>query len=74
MLGTLLLIVAANLAALAGPWLVGVAIDRGIPPLLHGGHAGPLALSVAGFVAAVLSRRSPPGRSSSRWAGSARRS
>jgi ATP-binding cassette, subfamily B, bacterial len=53
-LGTLLLIVAANLAALAGPWLVGVAIDRGIPPLLHGGHAGPLALSVAGFVAAVL--------------------
>ncbi len=53
-LGTLLLIVAANLAALAGPWLVGVAIDRGIPPLLHGGHLGPLALSVAGFVAAVL--------------------
>ena len=27
--GTLLLIVLANLAALAGPWLVGVAIDRG---------------------------------------------
>ena len=53
-LGTLLLIVAANLAALAGPWLVGVAIDRGIPPLLHGGHLGPLVLSVAGFVAAVL--------------------
>jgi ABC-type multidrug transport system fused ATPase/permease subunit len=53
-LGTLLLIVAANLAALAGPWLVGVAIDRGIPPLLHGGQIGPLALSVAGFVAAVV--------------------
>jgi ABC-type multidrug transport system fused ATPase/permease subunit len=53
-LGTLLLIVAANLAALTGPWLVGVAIDRGIPPLLHGGHLGPLILSVAGFVAAVL--------------------
>ena len=52
--GTLLLIVTANLAALAGPWLVGVAIDSGIPPLLHGGHLGPLALSVAGFVAAVL--------------------
>ena len=53
-IGTLLLIVAANLAALAGPWLVGVAIDRGIPPLLHGGHLGPLVLSVAGFGAAVL--------------------
>ena len=53
-IGTLLLIVAANLAALAGPWLVGVAIDRGIPPLLHGGHLGPLVLSVAGFVASVL--------------------
>ncbi|HEV3292138.1 MAG TPA: ABC transporter ATP-binding protein, partial [Streptosporangiaceae bacterium] len=53
-LGTLLLIVTANLAARAGPWLVGVAIDRGIPPLLHGGQIGPLALSVAGFVAAVV--------------------
>ncbi len=53
-IGTLLLIVAANLAALAGPWLVGVAIDRGIPPLLHGGHLGPLVLSVAGFMASVL--------------------
>jgi ATP-binding cassette, subfamily B, bacterial len=53
-IGTLLLIVTANLAALAGPWLVGVAIDRGIPPLLHGGHLGPLALTVAGFAAAVL--------------------
>jgi ATP-binding cassette, subfamily B, bacterial len=52
--GTLLLIVTANLAALAGPWLVGVAIDRGIPPLLHGGHLGPLVLTVAGFAAAVL--------------------
>ena len=26
-------IVVASLAALAGPWLVGVAIDRGIPPI-----------------------------------------
>jgi ABC-type multidrug transport system fused ATPase/permease subunit len=52
-IGTLLLIVTANLAALAGPWLVGVAIDRGIPPLLHGGDLVPLALYVAGFAAAV---------------------
>src|SRR6516165_5215952 len=30
----LVLIVVCNMAALAGPWLVGVAIDRGIPPLV----------------------------------------
>jgi ABC-type multidrug transport system fused ATPase/permease subunit len=52
-MGTLLLIVVANLAALAGPWLVGVAIDRGIPPLLHGGDVVPLAVDVAGFAVAV---------------------
>ena len=50
---TFALIVTASLAALAGPWLVGVAIDRGIPPLLHGGDLAPLALYVAGFAAAV---------------------
>ena len=50
---TFLLIVTASLAALAGPWLVGVAIDRGIPPLLHGGDLAPMALYVAGFAAAV---------------------
>jgi ATP-binding cassette, subfamily B, bacterial len=50
---TFVLIVTANLAALAGPWLVGVAIDRGIPPLLHGGDLAPLALYVAGFAVAV---------------------
>jgi ATP-binding cassette, subfamily B, bacterial len=50
---TFLLIVTASLAALAGPWLVGVAIDRGIPPLLHGGDLTPMLLYVAGFAAAV---------------------
>jgi ATP-binding cassette, subfamily B, bacterial len=50
---TFLLIVTASLAALAGPWLVGVAIDRGIPPLLHGGDLAPMALYVVGFAAAV---------------------
>ena len=50
---TFMLIVIASLAALAGPWLVGVAIDRGIPPLLHGGDLAPMALYVAGFAAAV---------------------
>ncbi len=50
---TFLLIVTASLAALAGPWLVGVAIDQGIPPLLHGGDLAPMGLYVAGFAAAV---------------------
>ncbi len=50
---TLLFTVITNLAGLAGPWLVGIAIDRGIPPLLHGGNAVPLAATVAGFAAAV---------------------
>ena len=50
---TFMLIVTASLAALAGPWLVGVAIDRGIPPLLHGGDLAPMLLYVAGFAAAV---------------------
>ncbi len=50
---TFMLIVIASLAALAGPWLVGVAIDRGIPPLLHGGDLAPMLAYVAGFAAAV---------------------
>jgi ATP-binding cassette, subfamily B, bacterial len=50
---TLVLIVIANLAALAGPWLVGLAIDQGLPPLIHGGDIRPLAEIVAGFGAAV---------------------
>ena len=31
---TISLIVVSSLAALAGPWLVGIAIDSGLPPLL----------------------------------------
>jgi ATP-binding cassette subfamily B protein len=50
---TLVLIVVANLAALAGPWLVGLGIDTGIPPLLHGGDVAPLAGIVAAFFAAI---------------------
>ena len=48
----LVLIILANLAALAGPWLVGVAIDRGVPPLRHG-SVGPLAGIMIAFFAAV---------------------
>jgi ATP-binding cassette, subfamily B, bacterial len=49
----MLLITIANGAALAGPWLVGVAIDRGIPPLVHGNDVTPLAGLVAAFFVAV---------------------
>ena len=38
----LVLIVVENLAALAGPYLIGLGIDTGIPPLLHGGGSRPL--------------------------------
>ena len=50
---SLVLIVIANLAALAGPWLVGLGIDRGIPPLVHGGDVVPLVTIVVAFFAAV---------------------
>jgi ATP-binding cassette, subfamily B, bacterial len=48
-----LLIVGAQLAALAGPWLVGVGIDK-IPRLAKSHNAGPLALVIIAFGAAVL--------------------
>ena len=54
----LLLIVIANIAALAGPWLVGIGIDR-IPPLNHARPSasspitGSLALIIVAFAVAV---------------------
>jgi hypothetical protein len=62
--GTLVLVVTENLAALTGPWLVGIGIDQGIPPLIHGGD----------LVPPSPSRRSPPAPSSGRSAGWARTS
>src|SRR3984893_3376385 len=53
---TFALIITANLAALAGPWLVGPAIDPGLPPLIHAGDVGPLAAIVTGFGAAVATQ------------------
>jgi ABC-type multidrug transport system fused ATPase/permease subunit len=50
---TISLIVVESLAALAGPWLVGIAIDTGLPPLLHGGDMGPLLGIAAVFAVAV---------------------
>jgi ATP-binding cassette, subfamily B, bacterial len=52
-LAIFLLIVAAQLGALAGPWLVGVGIDR-IPELTRTHDAGPIALIIIAFAAAVI--------------------
>ena len=49
----MLLIVIANVAALAGPWLVGVGIDR-IPQLDHSHDAAPLIVVIVAFAVAVL--------------------
>jgi ATP-binding cassette, subfamily B, bacterial len=50
---TISLIVVESLAALAGPWLVGLAIDNGLPPLLHAHDAVPLLGIAAAFAVAV---------------------
>ena len=50
---TISLIVVQSLAALAGPWLVGIAIDTGLPPLLHARDAAPLLGIAAAFAVAV---------------------
>jgi ATP-binding cassette, subfamily B, bacterial len=50
---TISLIVVESLAALAGPWLVGLAIDNGLPPLLHASDAAPLLAIAAAFAVAV---------------------
>jgi ATP-binding cassette, subfamily B, bacterial len=50
---TVTLIVATSLAVLAGPWLVGIAIDNGLPPLLHHSDPWPLLAIAAAFAATV---------------------
>jgi ATP-binding cassette subfamily B protein len=50
---TISLIVVESLAALAGPWLVGLAIDNGLPPLLHSHDAAPLLVLAVAFGVAV---------------------
>ncbi len=52
-IATISLIVVESLAALAGPWLVGIAIDTGLPPLLHSRDAAPLLAIAAAFTVAV---------------------
>ena len=50
---TAVAIMVSSLAALAGPWLIGIAIDNGIPPLLKSDNAGPLLWIAAAFAATV---------------------
>ncbi len=52
-LAILVLIITANLAILAGPWLVGIGVDQ-VPALLHSHDVAPMLAIVAGFCAAVL--------------------
>jgi len=47
-------IIVASLAALAGPWLIGIAIDSGIPPLVKSGDAVPLLRVAALFAVTVV--------------------
>ncbi len=55
-IGTVTLIVVASLAVLAGPWLVGLAIDNGLPPLLHHSDPVPLLGIAAAFAVAVATQ------------------
>ena len=47
-------IVIASLSSLAGPWLIGVAIDNGIPPLVKSGDPVPLLRIAAVFAVTVV--------------------
>jgi ABC-type multidrug transport system fused ATPase/permease subunit len=51
---TVSLIVVESLAALVGPWLVGLAIDNGIPPLVRSHDAAPLIVISVCFAVAVV--------------------
>ncbi len=52
-IATVSLIVVESLAALAGPWLVGLAIDNGLPPLVDAHDAAPLLVIATAFAFAV---------------------
>jgi ATP-binding cassette, subfamily B, bacterial len=51
--GILALILTANLGALAGPWLVGIGIDR-VPQLTRSDDLAPMLAIIAAFAVAVL--------------------
>jgi ABC-type multidrug transport system fused ATPase/permease subunit len=52
----IVVVIVETIARLAGPVLVKMGIDRGIPPIAHGGSATTLAVIVAVFLAVVLLR------------------
>ena len=47
-------IIVASLTSLAGPWLIGIAIDNGIPPLVNSGDPVPLLRIAAVFALTVI--------------------
>ncbi|HEX3621152.1 MAG TPA: ABC transporter ATP-binding protein [Acidimicrobiales bacterium] len=51
-----LVVVLETVSEMVGPYLVKVGIDRGIPPLTHGGSARTLLLVVAAYLAAALAQ------------------
>ena len=51
---SLAVIIVYNLSSLAGPLLIGLAVDRGIPPIARGGSASTLVVIVVLFVVASL--------------------
>jgi ATP-binding cassette, subfamily B, bacterial len=48
------LLLLQNAAAMAGPYLIAVGIDRGIPPMQHGGGSTVLTVVTVAFVAAAF--------------------
>ena len=50
------LIMTQNLAALAGPWLIGLGIDTGIPPIVAHQGSGRLWLIVGAFAASTVAQ------------------
>jgi ATP-binding cassette, subfamily B, bacterial len=48
-----LLVLIANLAGLAGPWLIGIGVDR-VPALIRSHDSAPIVIVVVGFCAAIV--------------------
>ena len=55
MTGILVLILIANLGALAGPWLVGIGVDR-VPQLTRNHDLAPMVVIICAFAIAVLTQ------------------
>ncbi|MCW2495945.1 ABC transporter ATP-binding protein [Jatrophihabitans sp.] len=53
--GVLLIVLVQVAATMAGPWLIGIAIDTSLPRALHGNYASLTAVTVALVVSALIS-------------------